>query len=79
VRRSTLDGVIPVIDVTRVTRELCRGTQVLPRIHETIRSNDSFSEVLGVGVLVSRALRNHNVWLVLGYVGLMLLMARAYA
>jgi len=36
-------------------------------------------EVLGVGVLVSRALRNHNVWLVLGYVGLMLLMARAYA
>jgi hypothetical protein len=32
-----------------------------------------------VGVLVARALRNHNVWLVLGYVGLMLLMVRAYA
>jgi hypothetical protein len=31
-----------------------------------------------VGVLVARALRNHNVWLVLGYVGLILLMARAY-
>ena len=36
-------------------------------------------EVLGVGVLVSRALRNQNVWLVLGYVGIMLLMARAYS
>jgi hypothetical protein len=32
-----------------------------------------------VGVLVARALRNHNVWLVLTYVGLILLMARAYA
>jgi hypothetical protein len=31
-----------------------------------------------VGVLVARALRNQNVWLVLGYVGLILLMARAY-
>jgi hypothetical protein len=30
-------------------------------------------------VLVARALRNHNVWLFLGYVGLILLMARAYA
>ena len=32
-----------------------------------------------MGVLVARALRNHNIWLVLGYVGLILLMARAYA
>ena len=28
---------------------------------------------------VETALRNQNVWLVLGYVGLILLMARAYA
>ena len=35
-------------------------------------------EVPGVGVLVARALRNHNVWLVLGYVGVILLMANAY-
>jgi len=39
----------------------------------------SEGEVLGVGVLVARALRNHNVWLVVMYVGLILLMARAYA
>lgn len=31
------------------------------------------------GMVVARALRNHNVWLVLTYVGLILLMARAYA
>ncbi len=31
------------------------------------------------GTAVARALRNHNVWLVLTYVGLILLMARAYA
>lgn len=37
------------------------------------------AEELGVGVLVARALRNHNVWLVLGYVLLILLMARVYA
>jgi hypothetical protein len=29
--------------------------------------------------LVSRAIRSHNFWLVLTYVGLILLMARAYA
>jgi len=28
---------------------------------------------------VERTLRNHNVWLTLTYVGLILLMARAYA
>ena len=28
---------------------------------------------------LARALRNHNVWLALTYVGLILLMARAYA
>jgi len=28
---------------------------------------------------VARALRNHNVWLVLTWVGLILLMARTYA
>jgi hypothetical protein len=31
------------------------------------------------GRLVARALRNHNVWLTLTYVGLILLMARTYA
>ena len=31
------------------------------------------------GITVARALRNHNVWLVLTYVGLILLMARTYA
>lgn len=31
------------------------------------------------GWLVARALRNHNVWLTLTYVGLILLMARTYA
>jgi hypothetical protein len=31
------------------------------------------------GIVVARALRNHNVWLVLTYVGLILLMARTYA
>ncbi|MGH0038145.1 MAG: hypothetical protein ACQGVK_24195 [Myxococcota bacterium] len=36
------------------------------------------SEGLG-GILVSRAIRNHNLWLAVGYVGLILLMARAYA
>jgi hypothetical protein len=28
---------------------------------------------------VSRTIRNHNFWLVLTYVGLIMLMARAYA
>ncbi len=31
------------------------------------------------GSLVARALLNHNVWLTLGYVGIILLMARAYS
>jgi hypothetical protein len=31
------------------------------------------------GSFVARALRNHNVWLILAYVGLILLMARTYA
>jgi hypothetical protein len=31
------------------------------------------------GSLVARALKNHNVWLTLGYVGIILLMARAYS
>ena len=31
------------------------------------------------GTVVARALRNHNVWLALAYVGLILLMARTYA
>jgi hypothetical protein len=31
------------------------------------------------GTSVARTLRNHNVWLTLAYVGLILLMARAYA
>lgn len=31
------------------------------------------------GFLVARALRNHNVWLVLTWLGLILLMARTYA
>jgi len=31
------------------------------------------------GDFLARALRNHNVWLALTYVGLILLMARTYA
>jgi len=31
------------------------------------------------GWILARALRNHNVWLTLAYVGLILLMARTYA
>lgn len=31
------------------------------------------------GGLVSRALKNHNLWLAVTYVGLLALMARAYA
>jgi len=38
----------------------------------------SVNEGLG-GILVSRAIRNHNLWLAVGYVSLILLMARAYA
>lgn len=34
---------------------------------------------LSGGMDLARALRNHNVWLVLTYVGLILLMARTYA
>jgi len=30
-------------------------------------------------IRVSRALRNHNLWLAVGYVGILLLMARTYA
>jgi hypothetical protein len=30
-------------------------------------------------VVVSRAIKNHNLWLALGYLGLLLLIARAYA
>ena len=29
--------------------------------------------------LVARALMNHNVWLTVGYVGIIFLMARAYS
>jgi hypothetical protein len=31
------------------------------------------------GELVSRALRSHNLWLTVAYVGIILLMARTYA
>ena len=31
------------------------------------------------GVLVSRAIKNQNLWLAVGYVGLLILMARTYA
>ena len=34
---------------------------------------------MGGGVLVSRAIRNQNLWLAVGYVSVLLLMARAYA
>jgi len=38
------------------------------------------SSSMGMGEpRVARTLRNHNVWLTLAYVGLILLMARAYA
>ncbi len=33
----------------------------------------------GQGNLVSRAIRSHKLWLFLGYVGVLALMARAYA
>ncbi len=33
----------------------------------------------GQGNLVSRAIRSHKLWLSLGYVGVLALMARAYA
>jgi hypothetical protein len=39
---------------------------------------ESFEGLQG-GWDLARALRNHNVWLVLTYVGLILLMARTYA
>jgi hypothetical protein len=32
-----------------------------------------------MGVLVTRALKSHNLWLIVSYIGLMLLLARAYA
>jgi hypothetical protein len=35
--------------------------------------------LLNEGDLVSRALRSHNLWLTVTYIGLLVLMARAYA
>jgi len=40
--------------------------------------DDLIEDEWGSG-LVSRAIRNQNFWLAVGYVGLILLMARAYA
>ena len=56
---------------------------------ESLSSRDCFGSRLlqqwnslparGKGGLVSRALRSHNLWLAVGYVGLLVLMARTYA
>jgi hypothetical protein len=43
-----------------------------------VREERTFDERWG-DLSVTRALRNHNVWLTLTYLGLILLMARVYA
>jgi hypothetical protein len=56
----------------------CANAQVSPILFERI--DDNCDETgRGENYFVSRAIRSHNFWLVLTYVGLILLMARAYA
>lgn len=70
--------------MTRVTprrHPVCyRSSTVAIVRNEEYEEYEAFAvrEVQG-GFLVARALRNHNVWLALTYVGLILLMARTYA
>jgi len=59
--------------VTRVTPDGF-GAQAARRSFETICIGVRDEELV-----VERAVRNHNVWLTLIYLGLILLMARAYA
>ena len=57
----------------------CANTQVLGGSFEESGTSFAPPEVTGGIGLVSRALRNQGLWLTLTYVGLILLMARAYA
>lgn len=57
---------------------MCANAQVSPVLFERIDDNRDETGG-GEKYLVSRAIRSHNFWLVLTYVGLILLMARAYA
>jgi hypothetical protein len=58
--------------VTRITAAPF-GAQVAPRSRETITESRWSPKHVG------SALRNHHVWLTLGYVSLILLLARTYA
>ena len=63
-------------------RNSCASTQVPVRSFEKkiVRfAEEKLVEEWWGDWLVTRALRNHNVWLTLMYVGLILLMARVYA
>ena len=44
-----------------------------------IRSRNNPEEYESTRKKLARALRNHNLWLTLGYVSILLLMVRAYA
>ena len=57
---------------------VCANAQVSAVLFERIDDNRDETG-WGEKYFVSRAIRSHNLWLVLTYVGLILLMARAYA
>jgi hypothetical protein len=52
--------------------------QVLGKSNETETTSDRFRSELSLGEPVTRALKSNTLWLTVGYVGLLLLMARAY-
>ena len=60
---------------------LCYALKLLGfRSKESVskRTNGSMTGSM-MGVPVTRALKSHSLWLIVGYIGLMLLLARAYA
>ena len=60
-------------------RATCANTQVLGESFEESGTSFASPEDTGGIGFVSRALRHQGLWLTLTYVGLILLMARAYA
>lgn len=56
-----------------------RGTHEVNQVNQAVATTTAVNQKSEGKVEVSRALKSHNLWLTVTYVGLILLMARAYA